>query len=190
MVDDRVDSNCGLASLTIADDQLALTTTDRHHRVDRFKTCLQWLFNGLSINYTWCDAFYRTVVLSNNWTSIIDWIAEHIDYATDKRIADGHLHNATGAFHQIAFANCLKLTEQHRTDFILFEIERQTSHVVRKLEQFTGHHLFQTVKLGNAVADFNHGAHFTDRDSGFEVLDLFADDLVNFTRFYWFHIFL
>jgi hypothetical protein len=31
--------------LTIADDQFALSATDRHHRVDRFQTCLQWFFS-------------------------------------------------------------------------------------------------------------------------------------------------
>src|SRR3546814_4011355 len=34
LVDDRVDRQRGLAGLTIADDQLALTAADRHHRVD------------------------------------------------------------------------------------------------------------------------------------------------------------
>src|SRR5205823_13028239 len=35
LVDDRVDRDRALAGLTIADDQLALSATDREHRIDR-----------------------------------------------------------------------------------------------------------------------------------------------------------
>src|SRR5262245_42687206 len=35
LVDDRVDGDGGLAGLTVADDQLALTTANRNHGVDR-----------------------------------------------------------------------------------------------------------------------------------------------------------
>ena len=35
LVDDRIDRHRALAGLAVADDQLALTATDRHHRVDR-----------------------------------------------------------------------------------------------------------------------------------------------------------
>src|SRR5215212_2217826 len=111
LVDDRVDCNRSLAGLTIADDQLALATTDRHHRIQRFETCLQWLFNGLPVDHSGSDTFNRIVGLSNNWTSLVNRIAEHVHHTTDKRIADGHLHDATGPLHEIALADRLELTK-------------------------------------------------------------------------------
>ena len=47
LVDDRVDRDGRLAGLAVADDQLALTAADRHHRVDRLEPGLQRLLDRL-----------------------------------------------------------------------------------------------------------------------------------------------
>src|SRR5262249_59814177 len=114
-----------------------------------------------------------------DWTTFIDRIAEHVDHAADECLADRHFHNASGSFYEIAFANGLKLTKQHRTDFVFFEVQREATNVVWKLEQLAGHYLFQAVQLGDSVTDLDYGSDFGNRHSGFEVLDLFAINLVN-----------
>ncbi len=43
LVDDGINRQRRLAGLTVADDQLALTPTDRHHRVNRLQSCLHRL---------------------------------------------------------------------------------------------------------------------------------------------------
>ena len=45
LVDDRVNSHRGLTSLTVTDDQLALTTSNRHHGVNRLVASLDGLVN-------------------------------------------------------------------------------------------------------------------------------------------------
>src|SRR5258708_14006293 len=50
LVDDRVDGHCGLAGLTVTDDQLALSASDRHHRVDSLVARLDRLTDRLSID--------------------------------------------------------------------------------------------------------------------------------------------
>src|SRR6185312_1340954 len=50
LVDDRVDRDDGLARLTVADDQLALTAADRNHRVDGHDAGLQRLGHGLTLH--------------------------------------------------------------------------------------------------------------------------------------------
>ena len=43
LVDDRIDGNGSLAGLTVADDQLALATTDGNHGVNDFRpVCTGW----------------------------------------------------------------------------------------------------------------------------------------------------
>src|SRR4030095_4380168 len=39
LVDDRVNRTCGVSSLTVANNQLALTPADRNHRVDSLDSC-------------------------------------------------------------------------------------------------------------------------------------------------------
>ena len=41
-------SDCRLASLTVADDELALTTANRNHRVHGLDASLHWLMHGLT----------------------------------------------------------------------------------------------------------------------------------------------
>jgi hypothetical protein len=51
LVDDRVDRDRGLARLTVADDQLALPTTDRDHAVDRLDAGLERLVHRLTCGH-------------------------------------------------------------------------------------------------------------------------------------------
>ena len=81
----------------------------------------------------------------------------------------------------------MEIAEEHHTYFVFLEIQGQTAHVVRKFEQLTCHHFFEAVNLGDAITDFDHGADFHDSDAGFKVLDLLADDFVDFVCFDWFH---
>src|SRR4029079_13166665 len=53
LVDDRVDRDGRLADAAIANDQLALSASDRDHRVDRLDARLQRLFHWLTDDDTW-----------------------------------------------------------------------------------------------------------------------------------------
>src|SRR5215213_2578490 len=151
------------AVLAIADDQLTLTAADWHHRVNSFQAGLKWLLHRLPVNHAWGDALNWIEMFGDDWTSIVDRIAEHVDYTPDHRLSHRHLHDASGALYEIAFADSLELSKQYRADFVFFEIQCETTHVVRKLEQLAGHHLFKAVQLGNAVADLNDRSDFSDR---------------------------
>src|ERR1051325_4418109 len=83
---------------------------------------LQWLFHRLPVDYAGRDSLNRRVVLGNDWTTVVDGIAEHVDHASDERVADRNFHDASGALYEIAFTNRLKLAEQHRTDLVFFEV--------------------------------------------------------------------
>jgi len=115
---------------------------------------------------------------------------QHVHHASDQRLADRHLHDAPGALHHVAFANRLEVAEQHGADFVLFEVQREAANVMRKLEQFAGHDLFQTVNLGDAVADLDNGSDFGDGAVVIEVFDLLTNNLVDFASSYRFHDFL
>ncbi len=42
------------------------------------------------------------------------------------------------------------------------------------------------MNLGDPITDLDHGADFHDGNARFKVLDLLANDFVNFVCFYWF----
>ena len=141
----------------------------------------------LTINHAGSDFLNRIIFVGQDRSAIVDRITQRIDDATDQRLAYRNLHDAAGAFDQVAFLDLLKIAEQHDADLVFFQVEREPAHVVRKLEQLAGHDSFQTVNFGDAVADLDHGADFRDRDAGLKVLDLLPDDFVDFVCFDWFH---
>jgi hypothetical protein len=75
LIDDRIYSDCGFPCLAITDYQLALSPTNRHHRINCFESSLQRFFNGLPINNARRDAFNRIVGIRDDWTTIVNWIA-------------------------------------------------------------------------------------------------------------------
>ena len=56
-----------------------------------------------------------------------------------------------------------------------------------KLEQLAGHDFLEAVNLSDAVAHLDHGTDFHHGDAGFEILDLLANNIVDFVCFNWFH---
>ena len=53
LVDDGINSYSSLTSLSITNDKLTLTSTNRNHCIYSFKTCLHRFRYGLSIDYSW-----------------------------------------------------------------------------------------------------------------------------------------
>src|SRR6187200_499385 len=97
LVDNRVERNCRLAGLAIADDQLALSTADRDHGVDSLDTGLQRLFHGLPVDDAGSQSFGRIELIGEDGAPVIDGAAERIDDSSDQRLAYGYRHDAAGA---------------------------------------------------------------------------------------------
>src|SRR6185369_7282702 len=88
----------------------------------------------------------------------IDRVSESVDHAADHRVSDRNAHDALRALHFVAFFDLLEVAEQHSTDLIFFEVERETADTVRIFQQLTGHDLFKTMDFGDSVTDLDNGA--------------------------------
>ena len=59
LVDDGIHCDGSFTGLTVTDDQLTLSTTDRNHRVYRLQTSLKRFLYWLTIDYTRCLTIQR-----------------------------------------------------------------------------------------------------------------------------------
>ena len=59
LIDDRIDSNSRLSRLTVTDDQLTLSATDRYHGIHGFQSGLQRLVYRLTKDNPRCFTFQR-----------------------------------------------------------------------------------------------------------------------------------
>ena len=56
LIDDRIDRDCCLTGLSVADDQLTLSSSDRNHGVNRLDTRLKRCVNRLTGDNARCDS--------------------------------------------------------------------------------------------------------------------------------------
>ena len=88
LVDHGVKCDGGLASLTIANDQLTLSTSDWYHGVDGLETGLHGLVDGLAGQDTRGLPLGTEFLLCVDWALAVDWVAESVDDTTKELLAD------------------------------------------------------------------------------------------------------
>src|SRR6185295_6158976 len=89
--------------------------------------------------------------------------------------------------HFVAFFYLVIIAEQHRSDFVLFQIKRNARNLVRQIEQFARHHSFEPIYLGDSVAGLHNGSDLGHLDLGVITFDLLAYDLAYFICSYRIH---
>ena len=118
--------------------------------------------------------------VSGDGAFAVDWLAQCVDHASHHGVIAGrNRHDLLRPFDQIAFLDLGGFAQQNAPNLIFFQVERHASDAMRELEQFTGHHLFQSVHASNAVANGDDGSHFTHFDARVVVFNLRTDDLAN-----------
>ena len=82
-------------------------------------------------------------------------------------------------FYRVAFTNILIRTQDYGADQILFEVLRHAVYAARKFEQLTGHAVFQTVNMRDAVANGDNRTDVGQLDLALVVRDLLFDNIAN-----------
>src|SRR5258705_3912937 len=77
-----VDCNRSFSSLSITDNQLALSAPNGHHRIDSLEPRLQWFLDWLPVDDTGSNTFNCVKFIRNDWTAIIDRVSQGVDNAT------------------------------------------------------------------------------------------------------------
>ena len=136
LVQDSVDGDGGLAGLTVADDQLTLTASDRHHRVNGKDAGLHRLVYRLTRYNTRSLSLDRTALGRFNRSKAVNRFTEGIDRAADHRIADRNISRTSGAGDRRAFMQAVLAAEQYHADAVAFKVEHDAVHTGVKLHQF------------------------------------------------------
>ncbi|KAG1647659.1 hypothetical protein GQR58_030424 [Nymphon striatum] len=122
LVDDRVERNRGLASLTVANDQLSLATADRDQRVDRLDAGLHWFMHGLATHDARCLDFHTTGLGAHEGALAVDGFANGVDHTAEQSVANRHRQNVAGGTNGLAFGNLVDLTEHNGADGVFVEV--------------------------------------------------------------------
>jgi len=103
LVDDGVDSDGGLAGLSITNDELTLSTANRHERVDSLEASLHRLVHGFPRDNARRLQLNSGTLGGVDGTLTVDRVTERVDDAAEKFVTDGHIDDRAGPLDDIAF---------------------------------------------------------------------------------------
>ena len=126
LADDGIDRNRALAGRAITDDQLTLAAADRNHRIDRHDAGLHRLTDAASLDDAGRNLFQRIKRFGLDRAFAIDRLAERVDDATEKGLADRHLQKFSRRLYFVAFGNLCRIAEQNRADLRFLEVQGET----------------------------------------------------------------
>ena len=175
MVDDRVDGDGGFAGLAVADDQLALPTTNWGHCVDRLNARLQWLVHRFATHDSGCLHFDSAHDCTNDFTLAVDWHTERIDDSTKHGVANRHRQNAARGFDGLLFFDAVGITQYDDANGVFVQVEGQAHAAVFELKQFVYRAIGQATDAGDAVANFCHATNGAGLDRWRVALETFGN---------------
>ena len=108
-------------------------------------------------------------------TLAVDRVAERIDDPSEEGIADRHGEHLAGSLDLLALFELLEVTQDHRADAVLVEVQRDTQDAAGEFEQLLGHHRWQALDVCDAVSGVDHRAHLFTGGVGGEGAYVFLD---------------
>ena len=143
----------GLAGLAVADDQLALATADRRHRVDRLDAGLQRLVHGLAAHDAGGLDLHAALFGADEVAVAVDRVTERVDDAAEHAVTDRHRQDAARGPHGLALFDLVDVAEDDGADRELVEVQGETHGAVFELQEFVHGCVGQAADSGDAVAD-------------------------------------
>ena len=83
----------------------------------------------------------------------VDRVAERVDDAAEKLLADRHVDDRAGALDRLAFLDLAVRAENDDADVVGLEVQRHAARAVLELDHLAGLDLVEAVGAGDAVAD-------------------------------------
>ena len=162
LIDNCIDRNRGFSCLAVANDQLALTASDRDHCVNGLNPCLNRCINILPSNHTRSNSLDRAVTTKLDRAFTIDWFAKRIHHTPNKSITNWHGCDSSSAAHDHTFANSGIFTHDNNANAGFLQVEGNANNAVRKLYQFLRLNTGQALHPRDSITRFDHSANIAD----------------------------
>ena len=177
LVDDRVDADSGLTSLTVANDELTLAAANRDHRVDSEQAGLNGLANTLTGHNAGSLELDGAIALDLNGAHTVDRLAKRVDDAAEHGTGNRNLKDAAGRMDLVAFLDDSDVAQKNGANLFLFQVlgkavDLLASAGAHELEELAGHSVLQTLNTGDAVADLDNRTNLTRINRGVQRIEL------------------
>ena len=185
LINDSINCNGGLSGLTVTDDKLTLTTTNRNHGVNSLQTCLERLLYRLTVDNSGGFTVERHLKrLSKIKISLaVDGLSQWVDDATKHIVVHSDRRDTLSTFHNHAFFDTISRTEKHTTYVVLLKVHDDSHSTILKLQELVGFGITQSVDARYTIADLKHSAHLVELLAITDSFQLFEKHLGYFAWF-------
>ena len=168
LVQNGVDRDGGLAGLPVAEYQFALTAADGNESIDHEQAGLERHGDGSAVHDGPCGAFDGQTLAGGNRPFAIERAAQRVDDAPNQPVAYRYVHHAAGALDLVARVQMLAFSQEHDSDFVLIDVERDAIQVpagqtTGKLHQLIKTHARKARDLGDTYGDTGNRSHVARR---------------------------
>ena len=182
LVDDRINRYRGLTNLTVTNDQLTLTTADRHHGINGLVTGLDRLVNLTTPDNARRYLFNCVGLLGIDRAFAVDRVTQGVHNTTQQFRASRDFQDAAGTTYLLTFGQTQVITQDHGTHRVLLQVKGHAEDAALKLDHLAEHHVGQTMNAHNTIGYGNHRTFVACFGGGIKFRDARLDNLADFGR--------
>ena len=127
LVDDGIDSDGSLASLTVTNDELSLSSTNGHQTVHSLQSALHRLVHRFSRDDTGSLDLDSFSLVGLDGALAVDGISQGIEDSTQHFLADGDVDDGSSPSDSVSFLDLSIVSEDDDTDVVSLEVEGHAS---------------------------------------------------------------
>ena len=159
LIDNGINSDRRLTGLSVADDQLTLSSSDRHHGVNSLDTCLQRCIYGFSCDNAGCNSLNFTIFISLDRPFAVNRLSKGIHNTPEHAVTYRHLNHSSCSLYDIPLIDVVLASEKNRTNIIFFQVKYHTVNLAGELQQLSLHGILKSVHTSDTVGNLNNSTH-------------------------------
>ena len=157
LVNDGIDGNGSLSSLSITNDELSLSSTNWHKGIDGLEAGLHGLMHGFSWDNTWSFELNSLPLNRLDWTVSINWVTKWINNSGEHAISNWDIDNGTSSLDDITLLDLSIVTKNDNTNVVSLEVKGHTHNSRLELNHLTGLNLHETKDSCNTITNGDNG---------------------------------
>ena len=152
LIYDGVDCDCCLSCLTVADNQLSLSSANGDHRVNRLEAGLQRLGNRLTENHSGgLSLQWHLESLALYLSQAVERRAYGIHYPAHQRVIDPYGRYSGQPSDPHTFLHQVGRAEKHRSHIILLEVHSHCLDPAFELQKLSGFDIDESENPGHSI---------------------------------------
>mmetsp|Transcript_2822 Transcript_2822/g.4822 ORF Transcript_2822/g.4822 Transcript_2822/m.4822 type:complete len:302 (-) Transcript_2822:159-1064(-) len=161
LVNDGINGDGSLSSLTITNDKLTLSTSDRDQGINSLQARKHRFGDRLSGDDSRrLDLGTRTLAVVKRRASV-DRLSNSVNDTSQKLFADGNIHDSSRSLHGVSLENITIITKDHNSDVVLFQVQCHTTKPGREHNHLSCLDIGKSVDTGNTVSNRNYCSCFS-----------------------------